>query len=66
MKHANSKKKRLGGMVKRGERGAGWEATWERLPPPRRRRVLVAVRKELVHAVSHYVGQDENLFDALW
>lgn len=66
MKHAEAKRKQLRGMVKRGERMAGWEAVWDRLPPPRRRRVLEAVRGELVHAVSEYVGQDEKLFDAVW
>lgn len=66
VKHADVKRKQLRGMVKSGEIAAGWEAKWARLPPPRRRRLLEAVREELMHAVSSYVGCDERLFDAVW
>lgn len=66
VKHADVKRKQLRVMIKRGEVAAGWEAKWERLPVPRRRKLLEAVRGELVHAVSSYVGRDEGLFDAIW
>lgn len=66
VKHADVKRKKLRGMVKSGEIAAGWEAKWARLPSPRRRRLLEAVREELVHAVSSYIGNDVALFDAIW
>lgn len=66
VKHADVKRKQLRSMVKSGEIAAGWEAKWERLPLPRRHKLLEAVREELVHAVSSYVGRDEGLFDAVW
>lgn len=66
VKHADVKRRELRSMVKSGEVAAGWEAKWERLPPPRRRKLLEAVREELVHAVSSYVGRDEALFDVIW
>ncbi|CAN0102551.1 unnamed protein product, partial [Ectocarpus fasciculatus] len=65
LKHADVKRKKLRSMVKSGEIAAGWEAKWERLPPPRRRKLLEAVREELMHAVSSYIGRDEALFDAI-
>eukprot|EP00903_Cladosiphon_okamuranus_P009391 g8955.t1 len=65
VKYAGVKRKQLRGMIKSGEVAAGWEAKWERLPLPRRRMLLQAVREELVHAVSSYVGRDEGLFDAV-
>ncbi|CAM9621662.1 unnamed protein product [Hapterophycus canaliculatus] len=65
VKHADVKRKKLRGMVKSGEIAAGWEAKWARLTPPRRRRLLEAVREELVHAVSSYIGSDVALFDAI-
>ncbi|CAM9320936.1 unnamed protein product [Scytosiphon promiscuus] len=65
VKHADVKRKKLRGMVKSGEIAAGWEAKWARLPPLRRRRLLEAVREELVHAVSSYIGGDLALFDAI-
>ncbi|CAM9837984.1 unnamed protein product, partial [Ectocarpus sp. 6 AP-2014] len=65
LKHADVKRKKLRSMVKSGEIAAGWEAKWERLPRPRRRKLLEAVKEELVHAVSSYVGRDEALFDAI-
>ncbi|CAB1101473.1 unnamed protein product [Ectocarpus sp. CCAP 1310/34] len=65
LKHAEVKRKKLRSMVKSGEIAAGWEAKWERLPRPRRRKLLEAVREELVHAVSSYIGRDEALFDVI-
>lgn len=66
LKHADVKRKKLRSMVKSREIAAGWEAKWERLPRARRRKLLEAVREELVHAVSSYMGRDEALFDAIW
>lgn len=66
LKHADAQRKKLRGMVKAGEVAAGWEGTWERLPRGRKRKLLEAVREELVHAVSRYVGGNEDLFDVVW
>lgn len=66
VKHADAQRKKLRGMIKAGEVAAGWESRWERLPRGRKRKLLEAVREELVHAVSRYVGSNEDLFDVVW
>lgn len=66
LKHADVKCKKLRNMVKAGEVAARWEATWDKLSPERKTRLLEGVREELMHAVSSYVGRDQALFDAVW
>lgn len=71
LKHADTRRKTLRGMVRAGGTdgggvAVGWEGTWARLAPSRKRKLLEGVREELMHAVSSYIGQDEMLFGILW
>lgn len=67
--HAKMKRKAFLDMMKVGSKGGtgpGWESTWMRMTPERRRAVLDTVRQELAHAVSAYTGNDEMLFSTIW
>jgi hypothetical protein len=43
-----------------------FQRLWRKEPPERRRADMALVKKELLYAVSSYIGNDLPLLDALW